>query len=150
MRVLLQRVSQASVKVGDQITGAGGAGLLLLVGIGPGDHEAILARMAEKIVQLRIFPDEQGKMNRSLLDVEGDIVAVSQFTLFADTRKGRRPSFVGAAPPEQASQLFDEFVALLKQAGAKRVETGHFGAHMEVSLVNDGPVTIWLDSDQWG
>lgn len=150
MRVLLQRVSQASVKVDDQITGAGEAGLLLLVGIGPGDDEAILARMAEKIVQLRIFPDEQGKMNRSLLDVEGDIVAVSQFTLFADTRKGRRPSFIGAAPPEQASRLFDEFVALLKQAGAKRVETGQFGAHMMVALVNDGPVTIWLDSEEWG
>ncbi len=150
MRVLLQRVSQASVQVGDQITGAGGTGLLLLVGIGPADDEAVLTRMAEEIVQLRIFPDEQGKMNRSLLDVEGDIVAVSQFTLFADTRKGRRPSFIGAAPPEQASRLFDEFVALLKQAGAKRVETGQFGAHMEVSLVNDGPVTIWLDSDQWG
>jgi D-tyrosyl-tRNA(Tyr) deacylase len=150
MRVLLQRVSQASVEVAGETVGQCGAGLLLLVGIGPDDDQATLLRMADKLLNLRIFPDDAGKMNLSLLDVEGQILAVSQFTLFADSRKGRRPSFVGAAPPEQASAMFDEFVALLKQGGAGKVETGRFGAHMEVSLVNDGPVTIWLDSEDWG
>jgi D-tyrosyl-tRNA(Tyr) deacylase len=145
VRVLLQRVSSASVTVDGVVTGAIGRGLLLLVGVGQGDGPAETQRMAEKVAALRIFNDDAGKFNRSLLDVGGAALVVSQFTLYADARKGRRPSFVDAAPPELASPLVDAFAETLRGLGV-RVERGVFGAHMDVTLVNDGPVTIMLDS----
>lgn len=145
MRILLQRVREAQVDVEGETVGRIGRGLLLLVGIGAEDAPAILEPMAQKIANLRIFGDAEGKMNLSLVDVGGEILAVSQFTLHADCRKGRRPSFVRAAPPEAALKLFDDFVAALRRLGIK-VETGRFGAMMDVRLVNEGPVTIWLDS----
>lgn len=145
MRVLLQRVRCASVSVDDAVVGAIGAGLLLLVGVGEGDTEDDSTYLASKIARLRIFPDESGRMNRSLLDAGGKALVVSQFTLFADVRKGRRPSFVRAAGPEAAVPLLDHFVGQLKQSGVT-VEQGEFGAMMAVELVNEGPVTIWLDS----
>lgn len=150
MRVLVQRVSRASVSVDGTITGEIGPGLLLLAGITAGDTEAAGARLAQKIANLRIFPDEQGAMNLSALDrleagQEGGILVVSQFTLYADMRKGRRPSFVQAAAPEVAAPLVDAFAGEFRQLGFT-VGEGIFGAHMEVALVNDGPVTLWLDS----
>jgi D-tyrosyl-tRNA(Tyr) deacylase len=145
MRAVLQRVREASVTVDGQLVGAIGEGLLVLAGMAPADDETVLAAMAQKIVNLRIFEDDERRMNRSLLDVGGALLVVSQFTLFADCRKGRRPSFVGAAPPELASQLFDRFVALLRGL-CPHVETGVFQAMMEVRLCNWGPVTIVLDS----
>ena len=145
MRVLLQRVTEAAVRMDGEVIGAIDAGYLLLVGIGPDDTEAVVDRMAKKIAGLRLFPDERGRFDRSLLDVGGEALVVSQFTLFGDTRKGRRPSFVGAGAPEHASPLCDRFAAALRAAGVPRVETGRFGADMKVSLVNDGPVTLWLD-----
>ena len=147
MRVLIQRVLSANVVVDDAATGAVGQGLLLLVGVTHADTEATEERMADKIVKLRIFNDEAGLMNRSVLDVDGGILAVSQFTLYADARKGNRPSYTDAARPEQASPTFDRFVAKLASRLGKPVATGVFGADMKVSLVNDGPVTIWLDSE---
>lgn len=155
MRVLVQRVSHAKVVVEGETIGEIGSpdayrpmGLLLLVGIGAEDESAVaelMPAMAQKVVNLRIFPDEQDKMNLSLSDVRGEILAVSQFTLYADCRKGRRPSFIGAAAPQVGSKLFDAFVESLRALGV-RVATGRFGAMMDVHLVNDGPVTIWLDS----
>ncbi len=121
-------------------------GLLLLTGIAPGDEAATIEKMAVKVANLRIFNDEVGKFNRSLLDVGGGALVVSQFTLYADARRGRRPSFTDAARPEQAAALVDAFAAQLRAAGVSSVETGEFGAAMSVELVNDGPVTIWLDS----
>lgn len=150
MRVLLQRVTRGRVAVGDRTVGAIGAGLVLLVGVADGDDEAIATRMAEKIVNLRIFADEQGRFNRSLLDVSGEVLVVSQFTLFADCRKGRRPSFDGAGRPEVAKPLCDFFAEELRRLGVTRVETGEFGAMMQVEIHNDGPVTIWLDSEEMG
>lgn len=146
MRILLQRVSRASVTVDGAVTGAIDAGLLLLVGIGQGDTQAQVDRLAEKVAHLRIFNDDQGKFNRSLLDVAGGALVVSQFTLYADARKGRRPSFTDAARPELASPLVDAFALALGNLGVKPVGRGVFGAHMEVEIHNDGPVTIWLDS----
>lgn len=146
MRVLVQRVSSANVVVNGDTTGAIGPGLLLLVGVTHDDTDAIEDRMADKIVKLRIFSDEAGLMNRSVADVGGEILAVSQFTLYADARKGNRPSYTDAARPEQASPAFDRFVAKLGERLGRTVPTGVFGADMRVSLVNDGPVTIWLDS----
>ncbi|MBS0312810.1 MAG: D-tyrosyl-tRNA(Tyr) deacylase [Proteobacteria bacterium] len=146
MRVLVQRVATAEVTVAGRASGAIGPGLLLLVGITHSDDEATLKRMADKVVKLRIFADEAGLMNRSVLDVGGDVLAVSQFTLYADARKGNRPSYTEAARPEVASPLFDRFVAALAQRLGKPVATGVFGADMKVELLNDGPVTIWLDS----
>ncbi len=146
MRVLVQRVSEASVTVGGQVTGAIGPGLLVLVGVAPTDAPAHGERLARKIVNLRIFDDADGVMNRSALDVGAQILAVSQFTLYAATDKGNRPSYVGAARPEVAQPLFDAFVAVLATALGKPVPTGVFGAHMQVRLVNDGPVTIWLEA----
>ncbi len=146
MRVLVQRVATAEVTVAGRASGAIGPGLLLLVGITHSDDEATLKRMADKLVKLRIFADEVGLMNRSVLDVGGDVLAVSQFTLYADARKGNRPSYTEAARPEVASPLFDRFVAALAQRLGKPVATGVFGADMKVQLLNDGPVTIWLDS----
>ncbi len=145
MRVVLQRVKSASVTVEGETISAIGAGLLLLVGIAQGDGEAEADWLAAKVAGLRVMGDDEGKMNRSVTDAGGAVLAVSQFTLLADTRKGKRPSFVGAALPEEAERLFDFFCQRLRAAGVDRVETGRFGAMMEVALVNDGPVTIVLE-----
>ena len=145
MRVLLQRVTEAAVRVDGAVIGAIDAGYLLLAGIGPDDTEATVERMAKKVAGLRLFPDAAGRFDRSLLDVGGGALVVSQFTLFGDTRKGRRPSFVGAAAPEHAAPLCDAFADALRAAGVTLVATGRFGADMQVSLVNDGPVTLMLD-----
>lgn len=147
MRAVVQRVSHARVVVEGRVTGKIGVGLVVLVGVGRADTPETAALMAEKIVNLRIFNDNQGKMNRSLLDVGGAILAVSQFTLYGDARGGRRPSFIRAAPPEQGKLLYEEFVRAVAALGV-RVETGVFQAHMSVELTNDGPVTILLDSDK--
>lgn len=146
MRILVQRVASASVAVDGRITGAIGRGLLLLVGVTHDDTEAIEARMADKVVKLRIFSDDAGLMNRSVLDVGGDLLAVSQFTLYGDARKGNRPSYTDAARPEQASPAFDRLVQQLAARMGRPVPTGIFGADMKVALVNDGPVSLWLDS----
>jgi D-tyrosyl-tRNA(Tyr) deacylase len=146
MRVLLQRVNRATVTVEGQITGQIAHGLCLFVGVGEGDTQAQADRLAEKVVNLRIFNDEEGKFNRSLLDVAGGALVVSQFTLYADPRKGRRPSFSAAARPEVASPLCDYFTDKLRELGVKDIGRGVFGAHMHVEIHNDGPVTIWLDS----
>lgn len=145
MRAVVQRVSHARVVVEGRVTGKIGVGLVVLVGVGRADTPETAALMAEKIVNLRIFNDNQGKMNRSLLDVGGAILAVSQFTLYGDARGGRRPSFIQAAPPEQGKLLYEEFVRAVAALGV-RVETGVFQTHMSVELTNDGPVTILLDS----
>ena len=145
MRIVLQRVTRASVTVEGRVAGEIGSGLVVLVAVGREDSSATAVSMAEKIVNLRIFNDDQGKMNRSLLDTGGAVLAVSQFTLYGDARGGRRPSFVLAAPPDLGKALYEEFVAALRALGV-RVETGVFQAHMSVDLVNDGPVTILLDS----
>lgn len=144
MRVVLQRVSRASVRVGDRVTGEIGAGLLLLAGFREGDGEAELAWMAEKVLGLRVFTDAEGRMNLSVEETGGALLVVSQFTLYGDARKGRRPSFVEAARPETAIPLYERFVEILRASG-RQVETGEFGAMMEVSLVNDGPVTLVLE-----
>lgn len=144
MRVVVQRVSRAEVRIDGQIAGAIDHGLLLLVGFKADDTEEALAWMAEKVVGLRIFADDQGKMNRSLDEMGGGVLVVSQFTLYGDARKGRRPSFIDAAPPPIAIALYERFIALLR-AKVARVETGEFGAMMDVELVNDGPVTLLLE-----
>jgi D-aminoacyl-tRNA deacylase len=144
MRVLLQRVSRAEVRVGTRVTGRIDRGFLLFVGLTHGDGEPALAWMADKVVGLRLFADAEDRMNLSLGDVEGALLVVSQFTLYGDAARGRRPSFVDAAPPEVAIPLYERFVALLGARGV-RVETGEFGAMMDVELVNDGPVTLWLE-----
>lgn len=144
MLCLIQRVSQASVTVDDEVVGQIGPGLLALVGIEPGDDEAQLVRMAERLLGYRVFADEAGKMNRSLRDTGGGLLLVSQFTLAADTRSGMRPSFTTAAPPGEAEQAFNRFVTICRQKHVAGVETGRFGAHMVVSLINDGPVTFLL------
>ncbi len=146
MRLVIQRVEQAQVMVAGQITGRIGPGLLVLAGFAPDDTAAALATAARKLVQLRIFADATGQMNRSVLDVGGEILVVSQFTLLADTRKGNRPSYVGAAPPAVAEPLYRQFVAQVADLLERPVPTGIFGADMRVSLVNDGPVTIVLDA----
>ena len=145
MRVLLQRVEQASVTVEGREVAAGGRGFLALVGVGPDDSPATAARLAARVAALRVFDDGEGHMNLSLSDTGGQLLAVSQFTLYADTRKGNRPSFTGAAPPAQAEELYEAFVAALRAVGVP-VATGVFGAHMRVALVNDGPVTILLEA----
>ena len=145
MRVVLQRVKSASVTVEGETVSAIGSGLLLLVGIAQGDGEAEADWLAAKVAGLRVMGDDEGKMNRGVTDAGGAVLAVSQFTLLAETRKGKRPSFVGAASPEEAERLFDFFCERLHAAGVDRVETGRFGAMMEVALVNDGPVTIVLE-----
>jgi len=145
LRVVLQRVSRASVRVDGETIASIEGGLLLLVGIAPGDDAAAVSRMAQKCAELRILPDDEGRFNRSLLDIGGDALVVSQFTLLADTRRGRRPSFVDAAPPEVAESLVSAFADALRRLGLDVVE-GRFGAKMAVELVNDGPVTIVLDS----
>lgn len=145
MRAVIQRVEQASVSVEGEIRGQIGAGFLVLIGVEEGDGDVDFKYIADKVPNLRVFEDEQGKMNRSLLDVGGEVLAVSQFTLLGDARGGRRPSFITAARPETADPMYERLVADWRARGI-RVETGVFGAHMKVSLVNDGPVTILLDS----
>jgi D-tyrosyl-tRNA(Tyr) deacylase len=147
MRAVVQRVSRAKVTVEGGVTGEIGGGLMILLGVGRGDTSAVAASMAGKCANLRIFEDEQGKMNRSLLDVKGSALAVSQFTLYGDARGQRRPSFITAAPPEQAKALYEEFCEALRKHGVT-VATGIFQAMMSVELVNEGPVTILLDSDK--
>jgi D-tyrosyl-tRNA(Tyr) deacylase len=144
MRVLLQRVSRAEVRVGERVTGHIGRGYLLLVGLTHTDDEPALAWMADKVVGLRLFADAEDKMNLSLGDVGGAVLVVSQFTLYGDAAKGRRPSFIDAARPDVAVPLYERFIGLLRERGVL-VETGEFGAMMEVELVNDGPVTLWLE-----
>ena len=144
MRLLIQRVSKASVTVEKQTISSIGKGLLVLLGIGHGDSEEQVQFLAEKTANLRIFEDEQGKTNLSVLDVKGEAIVVSQFTLYADSRKGRRPSFIDAALPDVAEPLVNRFVELLRSHGVP-TQTGKFGAHMEVEVHNDGPVTIWLE-----
>jgi len=147
VRAVLQRVSRARVVVDGKVTGEIGPGLVVLIAIGRDDTESTAIFMADKILNLRIFNDEQGKMNHSLLDTGGAVLAVSQFTLYGDARGQRRPSFMQAAPPEKGKTLYEEFSRALEKLGV-RVETGVFQAHMSVELANDGPVTILLDSDK--
>jgi D-tyrosyl-tRNA(Tyr) deacylase len=147
MRVVVQRVSRARVTVEERVAGEIGAGLMILLGVGREDSPLMAASMAEKVANLRIFEDEQGKMNRSLLDVKGGALVVSQFTLYGDARGQRRPSFISAAPPEQAAALYEAFNKALRGLGVT-VATGIFQATMSVELVNEGPVTILLDSDK--
>jgi D-aminoacyl-tRNA deacylase len=147
MRVVAQRVSRARVTVEGRVTGEIANGLMVLLGVGREDTRAVAASMAEKVANLRIFEDDQGKMNRSLLDVKGSALVVSQFTLYGDARGQRRPSFISAAPPELAKALYEEFAAALHRLGVG-VATGIFQAMMSVELVNEGPVTILLDSDK--
>lgn len=144
MRALIQRVSHASVTVDQQTISSIGKGLLILLGVGHGDGEEQATFLAEKTANLRIFEDEQGKTNLSILDVKGEAIIVSQFTLYANTQKGRRPSFIEAALPDVAEPLVNRFVELLRGHGVP-TQTGKFGAHMEVQIHNDGPVTIWLE-----
>ncbi len=145
MRVVLQRVSRAEVRIDGRTAGRIGRGFLLLVGFAPQDSEEALAWMAEKVLSLRLFADADGRMNLGVDEVDGRLLVVSQFTLYGDTRKGRRPSFVHVAPPEQAAVLYARFVDMLRALAPARIETGEFGAMMEVDLVNDGPVTLILD-----
>lgn len=145
MRVLVQRVEKAAVSVDGEVVGAIGAGFLVLVGVAPDDTRETAAKLAAKTARLRVFDDVDGLMNLSLADVGGEVLAVSQFTLYADTRRGNRPSFTDAAPPTQGEELYLAYVEELRAEGV-RVATGAFGAHMRVSLVNDGPVTILLEA----
>ena len=147
MRLVIQKVSQSSVKIDGKIVGAIEKGYMVLVGITNGDDETLVEKMVDKLVNLRIFEDENDKLNLSLLDVNGSILSISQFTLYANCKKGRRPSFIDAAKPDVSSPLYDYFNKMLDKNGAK-VERGVFGAMMEVSLINDGPVTIILDSKE--
>lgn len=146
MRAVVQRVSRASVTVDDRKVGSIENGMLVFLGVGEGDERKDLDYMVKKLVGLRIFPDAQGSMNRSLLDVGGEMLVVSQFTLYGDCRKGRRPSFVKAMAPEEAERMCELFVEEVRLAGVSRVETGEFGAMMDVELLNDGPVTLMVDS----
>lgn len=145
VRAVVQRVSEASCRVSGETVGAIGPGLVVLLGVGVGDTETDAAYLADKVLNLRVFPDEVGQMNRSALDVSGGLLVVSQFTLLGDVRKGRRPSYSEAAPPEEASRLYEHFVSMLRPSGLP-VATGVFRASMDVVLVNQGPVTILLDS----
>ena len=145
MKALLQRVTGASVSIGGEVVGEIGRGLVVLVGVASGDTEKDIGYLVQKIVNLRIFPDDDGRFDLSALDIKGGLLLVSQFTLLADTRKGRRPSFVEAAPPDEAEELFRRFVEQARATGL-RVETGRFQQYMQVEIHNDGPVTILLDS----
>jgi D-aminoacyl-tRNA deacylase len=145
MRAVVQRVSEASVRVDGAVVSRIGAGLLILLGVGREDGEADAHDLAEKVANLRILADDEGRMNRSLLDTGGEALVVSQFTLYGDARKGRRPGYTDAAPPEEANRLYEQFVARLRSTGL-RVQTGTFRAMMDVALVNQGPVTLLLDS----
>jgi D-aminoacyl-tRNA deacylase len=145
VRVVLQRVSRGEVRIDGSSVGRIGRGFVVLVAFSPADDEATAAWMADKIVGLRLFPDDAGKMNRSLDEADGALLVISQFTLYGDARKGRRPSFIGAADPEVAIPLYERFLELLRQRAPGRVESGAFGAMMDVELVNEGPVTLILD-----
>lgn len=145
MKVVIQRVKEASVRVNTEVVGEIGRGLVLLIGFGRNDTEECIDPMVEKIVAMRIFPNDEGRFDRSVVQVEGSILAISQFTLYADTSKGRRPEFFGALEPSAARALFEKTVAALKASSVKHVATGVFGAMMEVSLINEGPVTITLE-----
>ena len=145
MRALLQRVSRAEVRVGGSVVGQIDGGLLVFLGVGPADTESVARDLARRVAELRIFRDDEGRTNRSLLDVGGAALVISQFTLFADTRRGRRPGFTDAAPPDEAERLYLRFAEALRALGVE-VATGRFGAEMAVELVNDGPFTIWLDT----
>ncbi len=145
MRAVIQRVARAEVRVDGEVVGAVGKGLLVLLGVAHGDGEEAVRFLADKVASLRVFEDGAGKMNRAVADVQGEILVVSQFTLLGDLRKGNRPGFTSAAPPEVANALYERFCALLREQGLP-VATGVFRAHMEVELVNDGPVTLLLDS----
>ena len=149
MRAVCQRVTHASVTVDGEVVGEIGHGWLVLLGVGPRDDEAVAARLVDKIVGLRVFEDEAGKMNRSVVDVGGSLLVVSQFTLYADTSRGRRPGFTGAAPPSMAEPLVERFAELVRERGL-HVATGRFGAQMTVDLTNDGPVTIVLADEAPG
>jgi len=146
MRVLLQRVSRASVTIAGEVSGQIGQGLLLLLGVEQEDTDDDIDWLCSKLSKLRIFSDEAGKMNLSVVDVDGGLLVVSQFTLFASTRKGNRPGFTRSAPPEIAVPLYEQFVRRLGEEAGRPVATGEFGADMQVELINDGPVTIWIDS----
>lgn len=151
MRALVQRVESASVEVAGSVVGSCGRGLLVLLGVGPGDDRRVAERLWHKVRALRIFADEEGKTNRSLVDVGGDVLVVSQFTLYADARRGNRPSFTGAAAPDLAEELYERFCEVaVGDLGAGGVGRGVFGADMRVSLVNDGPFTVMLDSEELG
>lgn len=146
MRVLIQRVSSASVTIAGRVSGQIGPGLLILLGIEAADDQTDIDWLCGKICRLRIFGDDDGLMNRSVMDVDGGLLVVSQFTLFASTKKGNRPSFIRSAKPPLAVPLYEQFVKSLSEEAARPVATGEFGADMQVALVNDGPVTIWIDS----
>lgn len=146
MRVVIQRVKNASVRVDEQVVGAVNHGLLLLLGITQEDSTEDIEWLCRKIVQMRIFGDENDLMNKSLLDIDGEILVISQFTLHASTKKGNRPSFIAAARPEQAIPLYEQFISVIQDYVPKKVQTGIFGADMKVNLLNDGPVTITMDS----
>lgn len=148
MRAVLQRVKNASVEIDGKINGQINDGLLILLGVGNGDTSEHASVLASKTANLRIFCDENDKMNLSLLDIGGEALVISNFTLYADSRKGRRPNFVNAAPPDIAEKLYEDFMQMLVDNGVKRVESGIFGADMKVSLLNDGPVTIILDTEE--
>jgi D-tyrosyl-tRNA(Tyr) deacylase len=146
VRALLQRVTRAEVRIDGDVAGSIGGGLVILLGVGPTDTAQTAADLARRTTELRIFRDGDGRTNRSLTDVGGAVLAISQFTLYADTRRGRRPGFTGAAAPDIAEELYGQFVTALRALDVT-VETGRFGAEMAVDLVNDGPFTIWLDTD---
>jgi len=146
VRALLQRVSRAEVRVGEETIASIGPGLLILLGVGREDDDATAATLARRVTELRIFADDDGRTNRSILDIAGEVLVVSQFTLYADTSRGRRPGFTNAADPAVANQLYQQFAEALRVAGVADVQTGSFGAEMAVELVNDGPFTIWLDA----
>jgi len=146
MRIVIQRVREASVKINDEIVGEIQQGLLVLLGIEHVDSELDADYLIQKLIQLRIFGDDEGKMNHSVSDISGDLLIVSQFTLFADTKKGNRPSFIRSARPEQAIPLYEYFLSQLKNSFSGKIENGVFGANMQVELINDGPVTIIMDS----
>jgi D-aminoacyl-tRNA deacylase len=147
VRALLQRASRAEVRVDGEAVASIGPGLLVFVGVGHADDDSVAASLARRVSELRIFEDDDGRTNRSILDVAGAALVVSQFTLYADTSRGRRPGFTGAAAPDVAERLYLRFAAVLREAGVGDVQTGVFGAEMAVELVNDGPFTIWLASD---
>jgi D-aminoacyl-tRNA deacylase len=146
MRAVIQRVARASVQVGDRTVAQIGRGLLVFLGVEHEDSRPDILWLAGKIARLRIFPDEQGAMNRSVQENDGGLLVVSQFTLFASTRKGNRPSFLSAAPPDQAIRLYEEFCEQLQSESGRKVRRGVFGAHMMIDLLNDGPVTLWIDT----
>ena len=149
MKAVLQRVTEASVRVDGEVIGSIGKGFFILLGVSDEDDEAVADKMADKICKLRIFEDENGKTNLSLKDVGGEVLVVSQFTLYADCRKGNRPSFIGAGAPAEADRLYEYFMEQLKVNGIKKVEHGSFGADMKVEIHNDGPVTIIMDTTIW-